>query len=79
MLDINVAAISTTVALKAECACVGCSSPNPRAHRDRGRGEGWVEDEPVTGVDFIVAQRLLTVRGIRFDTRMLSACGFSLA
>jgi hypothetical protein len=47
--------ISTTVALKTECACEGCSSPNPRAHRERGRGLGSVEVEPVTAVDSTVA------------------------
>jgi prolyl oligopeptidase len=52
MRDRKVDAISTTVALNAECACDGRSIPIARAHRELGSRPGWVECVSVTRVDF---------------------------
>lgn len=40
MRDRKVDTIRITVAEYTLCACDGCSSRNPRAHRDRTRGDG---------------------------------------
>src|SRR5260370_37520770 len=51
MRDRKVEAISTTVAVKAVCACDGRIAPSARAHRDCGGRKGSVEDELFTCLD----------------------------
>ena len=51
MRDRKVEAISTSVAVKAVCACDGRNNPRPRAHLDRVAGEGSVEGHSATGLD----------------------------
>jgi hypothetical protein len=52
-LDKNVDAISTTVALKTECAWDGRSKAIARVHRDGGWRPGSFEGVPLTGFDSI--------------------------
>jgi hypothetical protein len=51
-LDTRDEAANRMLAEKAVCVCEGRNNPRPRAHRDGGDAEGWVEGDSATGVDF---------------------------